>query len=159
MICAHLPAAYLLTKTSEKIFKIKLNLIIALIAGITPDLDLIYFYLIDNCQHLHHSYWTHIPFYWIAIYFLMLFISKYRAGVNLFFANILLHLMLDTHVGQIKWLFPFRDQYYYLFTVESYFGPSIFNYFIHWTFCIEIIITIIAIIVFSQTNKFNLFFK
>jgi len=31
---------------------------------VLPDLDMAYFYLIDERQRRHHTYWGHIPFAW-----------------------------------------------------------------------------------------------
>jgi hypothetical protein len=39
----------------------------------------------------------------------------------------LLHLVLDSIVGDIWWLAPFVDRRYSLFTVPAVYGPSVWN--------------------------------
>ncbi len=68
MIIGHLPLGYLSIKVfPAKLINIsnkKIFMLVGLSGSIAPDLDMIYFYLVDNRQHHHHTYWTHIPFYW-----------------------------------------------------------------------------------------------
>ena len=73
MFLAHMPAGYmaskfLLSQFQLDISKTKWLLLLGLLGSIFPDLDMLYFYLIDNRQHGHHSYLTHIPFYWISLF-------------------------------------------------------------------------------------------
>ncbi len=71
MFIAHLPAGYVLTRhlldrapagdaLSRRI------LAFGLLASVLPDFDLLYFYLIDNRQTLHHLYWPHLPAFWLV---------------------------------------------------------------------------------------------
>jgi len=118
MFIAHLPAGYLLAKlfkieqTKETLSE-KTIISLALIGSVLPDFDLIYFYLFDNRQHLHHSYWTHIPVYWVLIYVSAMTLSQIIKHKKLFYIStilfccIILHLILDTMVGGILWLYPF----------------------------------------------------
>ncbi len=144
MLIAHLPAGYICTKKLQKVCKTKKYLWIGLFASILPDLDIFYFYFIDLRQHLHHSYWIHRPFYWLLIMctvFVALFLFKQKELHKLsiiFFANIFLHLFLDTVVGQIEWLYPFSEQSYYLFYVPSVYNFWVYNFIFHWTFLFEI---------------------
>ena len=69
MFIAHLPAGYLLTRfvvvkrgmAHIPSFQYRTFMALGLIGSLLPDVDMLYFYLIDNRQHLHHGYWTHIP--------------------------------------------------------------------------------------------------
>ncbi|MFA6100222.1 MAG: metal-dependent hydrolase [Patescibacteria group bacterium] len=152
MFLAHLPAGYLLTKKLQSLLKEKRFLILGLVAGILPDLDILYFYLLDNRQTLHHDYWTHISFYWVAlalVSFLAILLfkqKKYLTAATIFFANIFLHLILDTIVGRIEWLYPFSKVSYYLFTVPVKYDFWVYNFIFHWSFILEIGIIIWAII-------------
>ena len=144
MFIAHLPAGYICTKKLQKVSKTKKYLWIGLFASILPDLDIFYFYFIDLRKHLHHSYWIHRPFYWLliaCIVFITLFLLK-RKGLCkasiIFFANIFLHLFLDTVVGQVEWLYPFSDKSHYLFYVPSVYNFWVYNFIFHWTFLFEI---------------------
>ena len=50
MFVGHLPAGYVLTKTVQKNIKTTKYLLIGLIASVLPDIDVLYFYLIENLQ-------------------------------------------------------------------------------------------------------------
>jgi inner membrane protein len=144
MFIGHLPAGYILTKAVQKNSKTTKYLFVGLVASILPDIDILYFYLIDNRQNLHHSYWTHIPFYWLiigAVTFSAMWLfkkNKYYVVAILFFANIFLHLLLDTIVGKVEWLYPFTDEAFYLFDVPSVYNFWVYNFIFHWTFLFEI---------------------
>ena len=144
MFLGHLPAGYILTKTLQKRFRTDRYLLLGLVASILPDVDIVYFYLVDHRQTLHHSYWIHIPFYWLmlaAATFLVLWLFKkkeYMMVAVIFFSNILLHLILDTLVGKIQWLYPFADKAYYLFDVPAVHDFWLYNFIFHWTFLLEL---------------------
>ncbi|MDD5437577.1 MAG: metal-dependent hydrolase [Patescibacteria group bacterium] len=150
MFIAHLPAGYLLTRKLQNYFKTNRFLWLGLVASVLPDIDLFYFYLFDGKQNFHHSYWIHIPFFWLAlalIVFLLTYRQKrYLTAAIIFFSNIFLHLALDTVVGQIKWLFPFSKVFVYLFFVPSRYTFWVFNFFFHWTFLFELAILIWALV-------------
>ena len=117
MFLAHMPAGYMVSKLLLSQFhldssKTKWLLILGLLGSIFPDLDMLYFYLIDNRQHGHHSYWTHIPIYWLGLLgfcYLIAAIFKSRflvTAATVFIGCILLHLFLDSFTGGgIKWLY------------------------------------------------------
>lgn len=150
MFIAHLPAGYLLTRKLQACLKTKKYLWLGLIASLLPDIDLFYFYLFDGRQNFHHSYWIHIPFYWIIlallVFLLVHYQKRYWAPAIIFFSNIFLHILLDTVVGQIKWLFPFSKIFVYFFVVPSHYTFWVYNFFFHWTFLIEIVIVIWAMV-------------
>jgi inner membrane protein len=125
-------------------------LAIGLLASIAPDLDLLYFYTIDHHRHLHHSYWTHIPMFWLLLYLFLLapVWRLYRNHglllLNIIFLNITLHLLLDSFAGGIKWLYPVDPEYFRLFHITKRFNWWVANYLIHWTFLCELGITFSA---------------
>lgn len=163
MFIGHIPAGYILTKIIQKKIKIQYCLFIGLIGSIFPDLDMLYFYLIDNRQHLHHSYWTHIPFYWLSIAVIILALLRilkkktYLIAAIIFLSNIFLHLFLDTLFGKIAWLFPFTDKAYYLFEVPSVHSFWIYNFIFHWTFLFEIGVITWAIYLFFKDRENSVF--
>ncbi|MFK7816428.1 MAG: metal-dependent hydrolase [Gammaproteobacteria bacterium] len=167
MFLAHMPAGYLVSRFLLSQFQLKPSkakwlFALGLLGSIFPDLDMFYFYLIDNRQHSHHSYWTHIPFYWLcllAIFYFIAAIFKSRfiiAAGTIFIGCILLHLSLDTFAGGgIKWLYPFSNSYFNIFTVPSRHGYWLWNYFLHWTALAELTIITFATITFFRTNWIN----
>lgn len=156
MFIGHLPAGYCLTRILQIRFDggnrqaHGLYLWIGLICSVLPDLDLVYFYLIDHRQHAHHSYWTHTPFYWIctALVFLAgtigtkrpVFIRATIIGI----LNIITHLLLDSIASKIRWLSPISDDGFGLFSVPSRYGWWVWNYLCHWTFTFEVMLVIMA---------------
>lgn len=158
MFIAHLPAGFLLTqallKFSDSSALTKRQtlalILIGLSGSIFPDLDLLYFYLIDGRQHGHHSYWTHMPVFWTLLVLFSLSLSlslKARllsAGIIIFYLNIMLHLLLDTFVGGIFWLFPFNTSYLAFVSIKPIYGWWVWNFILHWTFALEILISSIA---------------
>ena len=56
----------------------------------------------------------------------------------------LLHMLLDSVVGDIWWLAPIVDQPYALFTVPARFQPWWLNFVLHWSFVIELLIIVWA---------------
>ncbi|MEK7672778.1 MAG: metal-dependent hydrolase [Patescibacteria group bacterium] len=160
MFIGHLPAGYILTKKIQGKLKTNRYLWIGLIASIFPDFDVFYFYFIDKSQHLHHGYWTHLPFDWLvisAVTLLILWLLKkkdYTIAAIIFFSNIFLHFILDTIVGKIEWLYPFTDKAYSLFEVPAVYDFWVWNFIFHWTFLFEIAVIIWAIFDFcSRKNR------
>lgn len=160
MFIAHMPAGFLL---SRYLLKDKRDdpsyikyLFIGLIASIAPDFDLAYFHLIDARQHPHHSYWTHIPIFWVSIYTLLVYpVYKWlgRTGVKLlsmFLLCGLLHMSLDSVASGIKWLYPIDKSYFGLWRIPSVYDWWVANYLFHWTFAIEVAICSIAGVVFFR---------
>lgn len=166
MFLAHMPAGYLASRLLLSQFqlepsKTKWLLLLGLLGSVLPDLDMFYFYLIDNRQHGHHSYWTHIPFYWISLLGLSYMIaaiirSRFLvAAATVFIGCILLHLSLDTFAGGgIKWLYPFENSYINIFSIPAQANRYwVWNYFLHWTVLVELSIISIATITFWKTQK------
>jgi len=127
---------------------------IGLLASIAPDLDLLYFFFVDKQQHLHHGYWTHFPFFWLGIltaallaYPLLKRFRIFSLFLFCFLPNILLHLLLDSVVGDIRWLAPFSSQSFSLFEVPALHDYWVYNFVFHWTFLLEVSIVVAAILV------------
>ena len=124
-----------------------------MIASVLPDIDLLYFYLIDHRQTLHHEYWTHLPLYWVAAWIVVagsMYLFKRREALivsMIFFANIILHFVLDTTVGGELWLYPFRDTSFALVTIPARYDFWVQNFVLHWTFLVEITICLAALFV------------
>jgi len=157
MFVAHAPAGYLLTRT----LRLRAPLWIGLLGSVFPDLDMLYFYLLDDCQHLHHSYWTHIPAFWVTVWLAGLVLTRgrarqFRPWVHLFVASVLLHLALDTVCGGIRWLAPVNGHSFRLFTVESRHGWWVANFLLHWTALFELAIILAATTVWGQLCHYSL---
>lgn len=159
MFIAHLPAGYLLTKNLQKRFEIDRYLFAGLIGSIFPDFDIPYFFLVDHQQTPHHSYWIHLPFYWMLIPLIsltFLFLSKkkeYLTITIIFLSNVMLHLILDTVVGKIEWLYPLSTKSFAFFEVPSVYHFWFYNFLFHWTFLFEIAIIVWALFVLLKSKN------
>ena len=160
MFIAHLPAGYLLTRMLQRKMHTTKYLLVGLIASVFPDLDLLYFYFIDHRQTLHHEYWTHLPFVWLSLWLVLILITlvwkkkEWFMLTMIIFSNIILHLILDTFVGGIAWLYPLSHTPLFLVTIPARYSFWVENFIFSWTFLVEILITIAAVIyrVFERTK-------
>lgn len=157
MFIAHLPAGYLATRlildreaTPEPLRRRLLAL--GMIASVLPDLDLLWFYFVDHRRQVHHAYLPHLPLAWTAIFAAAaLVMGLRRAGrtawlaILVFGANIMLHQVLDTIAGGIRWLWPFSDAEFAMSHVEARHQAWYLNFVLHWTFALEIAILAAAL--------------
>lgn len=151
MFVAHLPAGFLLTRhlaprLAPEPRQARRLMAIGLVASVLPDIDLLYFYLVDGRQTLHHDYWTHIPAFWllasgaaVALFRIARTPVPWPAVVVLL-AGVLLHLALDTVTGGIAWLYPYDIGRVVLVDVPARFGWWVWNFVLHWSFLFEIAI-------------------
>lgn len=155
MLTAHLPAGYLVGRALPTQ---KSLMAAALIGGILPDFDMIWFHFIDNRAFHHHRYWVHAPGFWLilAAVTLPLLASAKRAWLPLafaFLASIFVHLLLDTIAGDIMWLWPFSTDLFHFFKVEPTHSHWVLSFMAHWTFSLEILIWIAALTLFVRRRK------
>lgn len=162
MLIAHAPAGYLV---SRQLSDNKYVILLGLLGSVLPDIDMLYFYCFDNQRHHHHEYWSHIPYYWFLILLFVFPISCFvnRAvvrGLIVMFANIFLHLFLDTMwSGGIQWLYPFSDKMVSFLEVptrwsakEIYYGVEgwVWNFLLHPSFLVELTLFILACIFYLK---------
>lgn len=152
MITAHLPAGYV----TGRAFGPALPLVAAgTMGGVFPDLDLIWFYLINNRAFHHHHYWVHIPAFWALIALVVLPLIRW-ARPNLmhaslaFFSGVALHLCLDTIAGDIKWGWPASDQFTHLVRVPERYDAWVLNFVLHWVFALELLIWGLAVVLWRR---------
>ncbi len=163
MFFAHLPAGYIISQVTEKKFGATVSsrkiMAMSLVGSIAPDLDLIYFYLISARTMTHHAYLPHIPLFWIIVFLLLLMTnlitySKERILLStLFIINVFVHLILDTVVGGVIWLYPFKTEYVSFFVINARYDWWVLNYLLNWTFVFEIGIIAMAGIIYCMGGK------
>jgi LexA-binding, inner membrane-associated putative hydrolase len=173
MFIGHLPAGFITAKLLFLRFEAssvsyKNFLVWGMLGAIAPDIDLLYFYLIDHRQHLHHSYFTHFPLSWFSLlilstaWFYFAMPRKNAALAIIFSLGGFIHLFLDTTVGGIQWFAPFVNKPFSLATVPAIYKPWWLNFLLHWSFGIEIMVVCWAIYLW-RTNiggcVFNLLFN
>lgn len=147
MFIAHLPAGYLLTRRMVARQRSRGTLLaVGLAASVLPDLDLIWFYLVDNRQSVHHAYLFHWPLFWVALAALALggarLAQRPGAGpvIAVALAGLLLHMALDSIAAGIAWAAPFSDFEINLVQVPARHGWWVWNFVLHWTFALELAI-------------------
>jgi inner membrane protein len=155
MITAHLPAGYVTGRVFARSGPI---LWAAVLGGLLPDLDLIRFYLIDDRAVHHHHYWVHIPAFWVALAVILLPLARSRGpcrsrAARAFFASILVHLLLDTVAGNIKWLWPLSDRFIHLVTVPAVHSHWVLNFILHPVFLAELAIWALALFLWGRRQQ------
>lgn len=153
MITAHAPMGYILGRrfsTSRVVFWA------ALIGSIFPDLDLIWFYFIDERAVHHHRYWVHIPAFWGLLSLVILpalrrFARHLFAPAVAFVLAVLVHICLDTIAGDVLWGWPFSDHFTHFITVPARFDAWILNFVLHPIFALELAIWGLALYLWKYT--------
>ena len=141
MLTAHLPSGYVLGRVIPK--AVGHVMPVALVGAVIPDLDMIWFHLVDNGAIHHHRYWVHVPAFWIVVACVALPVAWRFGRLSLafvFFAAILMHLLLDTISGGILWGVPFSDHLFTLVTVPADYSHWIISFVLHWTFAAELVV-------------------
>lgn len=171
MLLAHAPAGYLLGRVlSRSLFKgtaspgregkfHRLLVIAAMLGGIFPDFDFIYHLTIDSSRTPHHSYFTHIPAFWLALWLMLFAVGRLRnnrpfsAIASTFCLGALLHLVLDTLTGTVYWFYPLSARGVTIFKVADSNLWWVEKFTHHWTFIIEIVIVGAAAAVFLRVKE------
>jgi len=159
MFIAHIPSGYIMSVLiCERVRPVRVSSSVVAWAGmigaVAPDLDMLYFNFIDHRQTHHHMYLTHWPVLWLSLVAVSIlwfrFIGDSKAAFLslVFSAGGVLHLILDSFVGDI-WLFaPFSKRTYAMFTVPALYTPWWLNFFFHWSFAVEIAICVWALMLY-----------
>jgi hypothetical protein len=149
MIFGHLPAGFICSKLlyarlGTGVIDYRRFLVSGMAGSVAPDLDLVYFFLFDHRQHHHHTYWSHYPLVWLALLLISLIWLYAQRGRMLailmatFSLNGLIHMVLDTLVGDIIWLAPFDKSLFSLFIVPAKYSAWWFNFLLHWSVLLEV---------------------
>lgn len=162
MLIAHAPAGYVALRLFNKFKKENISYFkYGFIFSIWPDLDLLYFYLIDKKKTLHHFYFPHMPIFLLLSCCFIPVLRKFKIGKKklnccyLFLINWFVHLVLDTTTGGIGWLFPFNNNLLFLIKIPANYSHWIISFVLHWSFLLEISIIMWAVILFLKGNRKN----
>jgi inner membrane protein len=159
MFIGHVPAGYLastflLDRARVPPADRRRMLLIGLATSVLPDIDLLYFYLIDHRRHVHHTYLPHLPAFWLVVFAIwaaaLLLRRTSRVGwlaLGVTSLNVLLHVVLDTLAGGIEWAWPFSRTAFVLASVPRHYEPWYLNFVLHWTFLLEIALAAAALVV------------
>ena len=154
MLTAHLPSGYVLGRAWPDPCKWVMSA--ALVGAVLPDIDMIWFYLVDDRAIHHHRYWVHIPAFWSVVGIVTIPVLAWRGWLApglAFFAAIAVHLVLDSIGGGILWAVPFNDKLYSLVNVPATQDHWVLSFILHWTFLLELMIWALAGFLFWRRAK------
>lgn len=156
MILAHLPSGYVLARLRRA--PEGWPMAAALAGSVFPDLDLIWFYLVDDRAVHHHRYWMHAPAFWAVLALVCLPLMARRVphlfrAAAFIFAAIGLHLILDSLAGSIMWLWPVSTRLYALVEVPATQAHWMLSFLTHWTMLAELAIILWAAALFLTRPK------
>lgn len=164
MFIAHLPAGYLVARVCIarrpiEISHIRLLVLAGMVGGIFPDIDLIFAALSDGPRIHHHRYWPHLPAIWLGLGLLAYSLlrlarargTRYWPATGIFLLGVASHLVLDSLVGGIWWLWPWLDQPFALVRIPATYSPWWLNFLLHWSFGVELAIVALAL-AWESTN-------
>lgn len=161
MFIAHLPAGYLLNAALIPASTARCRALWAtgLFFAVAPDLDLLWFYLASDRSIPHHQYITHWPLLWAVMaclassLCLLLKRPAWLPFIGVAFANVLLHLILDSVAAEIYWLAPFSRISINLVRVPAHYSWWVWNFFLHWTFAVEAGLCLAAAALFVHRRR------
>ena len=74
-------------------------------------------------------------------------------ALAVFGANVMLHLVLDTTAGGIRWLWPASEAEFALSQPSARYTPWYLNFVLHWTFALEVAITLAALVSLARRRR------
>jgi inner membrane protein len=160
MFIAHIPAGYLASSliVQKQTNKCRL-LAFGIGCSVLPDLDLLWFYLVDNRQTGHHAYIFHWPLFWCALAMGAWLFSWHtkkawmHAYIVVGLVCLTLHMFLDSFAAEIYWLKPLSDMHLNVVEVPAQYNWWVWNFVFHWTFAVELAICLVAAAVFLSKRS------
>ena len=150
MIIGHLPAGYLAAVGLSRFLPSRALFLGVVIGAVLPDIDMVWFLLVDSSYH-HHALLPHRPIVWALVLGAGLALGRrFVTGVGL---GGLLHVALDTTLGQIAWGWPFSERYWTLIEVQPTHSHYLLSFANHWTFQVEIALLTAAFVVFWRRRR------
>lgn len=149
MIVGHLPAGYLLATALDRSFDADPLIWWSIVVGsVLPDVDMLWFYLVDGGVMHHHSYLTHDPTLWLCLLLAgFVLSSRLLIGIGV---GAVLHMALDTIVGPISWGFGALSFSGPIVEVPATQPHWVLSFLLHWTFLAELLLWAIATTVFLR---------
>lgn len=128
------------------------NLLIAtMIGSVAPDIDMLWFHLADGGRVHHHEYLTHKPVLWLSVLIAGLLLRK--PTVVAFGIGAMVHMVLDSFLGAITWLWPLSHASAPLVVVPASYDNWVLSFLFHWSFLVEIALVIAALIVAYRSYR------
>lgn len=152
MFIGHLPGAYvalnLITPQASRVF-----MTAALVGSVLPDVDMLWFYLVDGRQTHHHDFITHRPAVWALLGLIGLLWPAGRAVLTGLAIGGLIHMALDSIVGSIAWAWPVSTAAHPLVVVPASQDWWVMSFVLHWTFAVELVLCALAVTLWITRRK------
>lgn len=151
MFIAHLPAGWLLARRLDD----RRARIALLVGAVAPDLDLAWWYLVDDGAVHHHRYFTHLPLVWLLAAAAASLVPRAgtRRSALAVCGGVLLHITLDSVAGDVAWLWPFDHRLFSMVTVPATNAHWVVSFATHWTFGIEAALVIGAAATWMRSHR------
>ena len=162
MLIAHAPTGLLLAALLMPMKPVKVSwqrwYLTGAVFGALPDVDMLWFYLVDQRQFHHHVYFTHWPIVWLLVSMVAgvawgVWRKPWTAYAVLLGVAGMSHMVLDSVVGDIGWLKPWHDQLYAMFVVTNRYSPWQLNFIIHWSFALELALLALSVWQWRRMSK------
>lgn len=150
MFIGHLPGGYLAARALWQQGQAPL-ILATLIGSVLPDIDMLWFHLVDHGTVHHHHYLTHRPAVWAVV--ALLGVALQRKVVLALGLGGLVHMVLDSIVGAIAWGWPLSQAAHPLVVVPATYDNWVMSFLTHWTFQFEIVLTLLALAVFIRQKR------
>lgn len=155
MFIGHLPGAYLALRPFQRRLP-AFAFVAGLVGGVLPDIDMLWFYLVDDRAHHHHQYLTHRPIIWAMVAGFGVLLQRILPKLGLIVAMVgfgaLVHMCLDSIAGAVSWGWPIVDTPVTLVRVEATHDHWIKSFLSHWTFKVEIGVCLLALIIWWRSQ-------
>ncbi|NNE89089.1 MAG: metal-dependent hydrolase [Silicimonas sp.] len=153
MIIGHLPAGYMAAVGLTRFLPSRALFLGVVLGAVLPDIDMLWFVLVDSSYH-HHALLPHRPIVWLGILITgLLWQRKFMTGLGL---GGVLHVTLDTTLGQIAWAWPISARYWTFIEVQPTHSHYLLSFANHWTFQVELALVGLALLVFWKRRKASL---
>lgn len=150
MITAHIPSGYALAKSAGWTGA---AFAAAVIGAVFPDIDLIWFYFVDDRAIHHHRYWVHAPLFMALSSIILIIVARRHPVAVAFAAGWALHILLDAPNGRLMWLWPFSDTLYSPIHVPPTRSHWIMSFLTHWSVVLELTVWAIAATLFFKRER------
>ncbi|MDH5453338.1 MAG: metal-dependent hydrolase [Paracoccaceae bacterium] len=150
MITAHIPAGYALAKSMRWTGA---AFTAAIVGAVFPDIDLIWYFFIDDRLINHHRYWVHVPLFTVLASAILIVVTRRHPVAIAFAAGWTLHILLDAPTGRLMWLWPVSNTLYAPIDVPPTRSHWILSFLTHWSVVFEVSIWAFAATLFVRRKQ------
>lgn len=167
MIFSHAPGSFIAAFLTKRCWarslpkkQITILYIVSMIAAVLPDVDVIYYYLV-NATIRHRQHITHSLFLYLLIWLIFYAFGFFKksqilksTGFVLFIGG-LSHLILDSVTTGVPWFYPLSQRTWGLLSLSWFNFDFVYEHLFLFTLSTEVLVFLIAcnILFFSKSSK------